>query len=142
MTVNKKPTGRATSIPVGLAWGEAFAVSGLLIGTTIIAKLIDTEKINWNASGYAIMIILLLSAWSGSIVAGKKIKRLHVAVGLYVGVIYFITLMAMTALFFGGKYSGVGETAGLILCGSMLGTIRPQSNKSIRNFRKHKIWNR
>ena len=133
MTVNRKPTGRATSIPVGLAWGATASLIMTVMGTAVVAKLIDSGVMDWNQCGYGVLVILVQSAWIGAILAAGKIRRMRMTVCLAVGAVYFCCLMLITALFFGGRYSGVGETALLIFCGSMLGVFSGYSGKTRRN---------
>ncbi len=123
MVVNRKPTGRASAMPAGLATGALTAVGVTLAGAAVLAKLIEAGGIAENSSGYGIMMILLAASWLGSVVACRKIKRQLLAVCLMSGAVYFGILMLTTALFFGGRYSGVGETALLIICGSMLAVL-------------------
>ena len=141
MTINAKVTGTASTIPAGLAAGALVSGTMTLLGTLAAAKLIDMEILSWSQSGYAVLVILLLSAWMGAMVAAGKIKRRRVAVCVGSGVVYMLMLLCTTALFFGGKYSGVGETALLILCGSMVAVFtsepgtRRKSTKSKRGYR-------
>ena len=118
MVVNRKPTGRAMSMPGGLALGALFSVGATLVLTAVLAKLVEGETIPQEKIGYGIMAILVLSAFTGSMAAFGRIKRQRLLVCGLSGAIYFAVLMSMTALFFGGQYSAVGTTALLILLGS------------------------
>jgi putative membrane protein (TIGR04086 family) len=142
MTVNAKPTGIASTIPAGLAWGTGAAMAGTLLGAGIAAKLMETGHMQWTSSGYAVLVILILSAWLGASVAAGKIKRQRLIICLASGMTYFAVLMLMTALFFGGKYSGVGETTLLIFCGSMLGVFGKYPGKTKRKPGKMRTGNR
>ena len=141
MTVNRKPTGTASGIPGGLAWGTLASLAMTLAGAGITAKLIDGEILSWDDSGYAVLVILLLSAWLGAIAAAGRIKRQRLLVCIAAGAVYFGMLLLITALFFGGQYSGVGETALLIFCGSMLGVFTGYRGKTGRNRRKIRMRN-
>lgn len=123
MRVNRKPTGRAAAVPVGLGWGLLTSAAITLLGCLFAAHLINREILSWDHSGYGVMVILLLSAWAGAAVTAAKIKRRKAVMCIGAGTAYFLLLMAMTALFFGGQYSGVGETGLMIFCGSMLGIL-------------------
>lgn len=136
MTVNRKVTGTASSIPSGLVIGALSAVVTTFIGTLLASILIDNEIIKWSNSGYAVMIILIISSWTGAEIAANKIKRKRVLICMTSGICYFITLLVITGLIFGGKYSGVGESGLLILCGSTLGIIAKYPRKSERKRRK------
>lgn len=118
MVANQKPTGRATSMPVGLTYGEGVSLGVTLISAAILAKLVDLEKLPWENIGYGIIVLLLLASFSGAMTAYAKIKRQRILVCLISGAIYFGTLLSITALFFGGQYEAVGVTALLVLGGS------------------------
>lgn len=142
MTVNRKPTGVASSVPAGLAWGAVASLALTLAGSLMASKLINDEVLSWDHSGYAVLLILLLSAWSGAMVAAGKIKRQRLIMCLASGALYFVLLLGAAALFFGGQYSGVGETGLLIFCGSMLGVLAGYPVKTRRNGRKRGLRNR
>lgn len=142
MTVNARPTGRASSIPAGLAWGGFAALTVTLLGTFLTAKMIDTGAVQWNQSGYCVMVIVLAAAWTGAFTATGKVKRRRLLMALGAGMVYMASLLIMTALFFGGQYSGVGETGLLIFCGSLLGIITPMGKKTGKNRRKMPLRNR
>lgn len=140
MMVKQKRTGRASSIPAGLAWGTAFSLVTMILGTGITAKLIESEIMSWNNMGYMILIFLILSAWSAGVISYRKIKRQKMAVCVMSGILLFVILIIMTALFFGGQYSGIGETALLIACGSTLAAITGSGEKR-RTRRKIRSYN-
>ena len=118
MVANKKITGRATSLPVGLAIGATCSLAATLILTAILAKLVETETLPVEKIGYGIMALLMVSSFAGAMIAFGRIKRQRMLVCIVSGVIYFAMLMSVTALFFGGQYSAVGTTALLVLAGS------------------------
>lgn len=142
MTVNAKPTGRAVSAPVGLAIGCSISLGVTLIGAGVLAKLVDSETLAQEHMGYGIMVVLMIASWIGSLTSKGMIKRQKVLIGLLSGLLYFGVLLAITALFFGGQYNGVGETGLLILCGSVLGILAGSHEKSIKRRGKVKIRNR
>lgn len=109
--------GRAMSMPGGIAYGVSWAILITIIGIALLAKMIDMETVPWESVGYGIMITLMISAFIGSKVAIKKVKRRRLLVGAVAGATYFCILLMTTALFFGGNYYAVGETALLILGG-------------------------
>ena len=64
---------------------------------------------------------LFADSWlGGAWVAWKKIKRLRLQVCLISGGIYYLMLLGMTILFFGGQFCGMGVTALMVACGSIL----------------------
>ena len=137
-----KQTGRAVSMPRGLLTGLMYAFLVILIGCLITAKLIDTEIIHQNQIGYAVMVILLTAAWTDGTVSYHRIKRQKLLVSILSGTCLYCLLLSITAVIFGGQYDGAGETALLILCGSLLSVILKPNRKTGRKVRKLKIQNR
>lgn len=114
----KQRNGRASSIPAGLGAGAGVSISVTMVGTAVLAKLLDKETIQWEAVGYGILIMVMLSAMLGGITAMKKIKRQPGIVCLLSGFVYWGILLSITALFFGGQYEAVGVTLLLVAGGS------------------------
>ena len=123
MRNHQKVTGRASSIPGGLAVGAAASgsVTGLL--TLLMALCLEKEIITWETAGYGIMIMIMLSAFLGSIIACTKIRHQQILVCLMSAGVYFAMLLSITALFFGGQYQAVGVTALLVVGGAICSAL-------------------
>ena len=121
MVKNRKPTGTASSIPAGIAFGVLISMIITLLGTAISAYLVHSESIRQESIGYASMAVLLVSGAVGALTAINRIKRMRLQMCLLSGACYFLVLLSVTALFFGGQYAGVGATGLTILigCGSV-----------------------
>lgn len=136
---NKKPTGRALTIPGGIAQGVTLSMIVTMLSCTILAWMVDTEKLPWEKIGYGIMVVLLLSSFLGAMLSFQKTKRQRLLVCLLSGFVYFGILLSLTALFFGGQYEAVGVTAALILAGSgsagILG-VKPAERRKHPKIRK------
>lgn len=132
MTVNRKPTGRATTIPMGLIYGAITATGVTLLLSAITAKLIDQRILAWENTGYAVLGILLVASWMGAAMTYAKVKRQKLIMCLASGAVYFGILLTSTALFFGGKYSGVLETGLVVFCGCMLCVLFGNGRKHTR----------
>lgn len=139
MVANRKPTGRAVSIPAGLTLGCISALLWTMAGVMLIAKLIDSEVIQETAIGYGASAILITASLLSSVLAFHKIKRQRVLICMAAGGTYFLSLLGITALFFGGQYQAVGVTAALVLAGSgtavLLG-VAPRGGKGHRRYKK------
>ena len=109
MVANRKVTGTASSMPMGLALAAFISLAVTL---------------------------------AGAAVAVGKIKRRRVYVCLLSGGIYYGILLAMTALFFGGQYQGMGVTALLVLAGSGLVALLGLRGEKGAKPRRRKIGNR
>ena len=126
----------------GLILGVMVSVAITLIGAAVGGAMISSETIPEDSTGYCAMAILLISAMTGAITgAGKaKEKRLYVC-GL-IGAIYFLVLLATTALLFGGQYEGVGVTALVIFAGSIVACLMGMGGGNRPKRRKSKIRHR
>lgn len=119
MGYQQKVTGKAMSMPAGLALGAFISMLLTVIGSGVLAKLTEMEVIDWERIGYGVMIMLLLSSFFGALTASGKIKHQKLPVCFAAGMIYFGLLLCITALFFGGQYEAVGVTAAVVLAGSL-----------------------
>lgn len=139
MVTNRKTSGRASTLPAGIGFGAVLALGCTILGSAVLAKLIDLEKLQEESIGYGAMVILLAGSFLGALYAYRKIKRQRAMVCLLTGGAYYLTLLAMTALFFGGQYTGMGVTALTVLAGSavaiLMGLGRGSGGKR-RNYTK------
>ena len=113
-------TGRALSMPAGLATGLTIGLATTLILSAILAKLVSIEKVKWGSVGYGIMIILLITSAIDSKATCFMIKRRKLIGCLLAGLLYWLSLIMITALFFGGQYDGMGVTGVIVFCGSAI----------------------
>lgn len=139
MKVNRKSNGRAMSMPVGAAYGAIVALMWTLITSGVLAWLINGQILQEEAIGYGSMVILLTASILGALLANGKVKRQRLVTCACTGIIYFLTLMALTAMFFGGQYNGIGVTALLILGGSGTAAILSMRKRKSQTGRVHKI---
>ena len=127
--MNRKPTGRAASMPAGLASGAVASLSVTLLASAMIAKMVEDENLAESGVGYGIMITLMAASFFGALIAAGRIKRQRLMVCVMSGVIYFLSLLGITGLFFGGQYEAVGVTGLLIMGGSMLAVLTTVGGK-------------
>lgn len=118
MTSKSKMTGRAVSIPAGLAQGWAVAAGVMLGMAALLALLIHTERMAMEDLGYGMTAMYLLSSFLGALAACIRIKRQQMLMGLLAGAVQFGFLLLVTALFFGGQYDAVWVAGLLIFLGS------------------------
>lgn len=117
MVANRKVTGKAKSVPAGLALALAISMGITLFGSLIIAILLDSQTMQESGVGYGSMLLLLLSSTAGAFVAVNTIKRQLLPMCMLSGLCYYAMLLAVTALFFGGQYQGMGVTALVVMAG-------------------------
>ena len=106
MDKNQGSKGKRTALATVII-GTAVSIGTSVMGAAIIAWVISAGKVSQNGMQAAAWIILFLSALSGSWIAaklaeGKRLQRALASCGAYL-----VVLLASTALFFGGQYSGV-----------------------------------
>ena len=137
---NQRVSGRADSIPVGLAVGAVSSILLTIACVTILAKLVDNGKLLWENIGYGIMIQTIGVSFIGAKIAYMRIKRQRLLICLLSGLIYYGFLIATAAIFFGGQYDGMAVTGLLVLagcvCASLLGLrLRKAGQHKIKKIR-------
>lgn len=136
MISNKRPTGRSVSIPKGLTIGAMVSLMITLAAVMLMAKLLNDEYMAYSSIGYSIMVIIMTASFLGAFCAVSKIKRRNLLVSILSGVSYFLILLSITALFFGGKYEAVGVTFILVMGSAMLSVFTVSSTNYRRNRRR------
>lgn len=116
---NRKPTGRAMSMPGGLALGAGVSLVLTILLEVALTWMVMNGKLAMEMVGYGIMVQLLATSWLGAAVAMHRIKHRKMLVCMLSGLIYLLTLLCITAMFFGGQYEGIPVTALLVLGGSL-----------------------
>ena len=128
MYTKKKVTGTAKGIPVGLGLGLASSLLITIGGAALTAWMVAGEKIGEASGGYAVIVILVLSSALGALVSTWLIKRLRLQMCMLSGGLYYLSLLAMTALLFGGQYQGMGASAVAVLAGCAVIAFLPTKN--------------
>lgn len=137
MSKKRRIKGTATAIPTGLAIGGLISLIVTLAGAAATAYLVLNQRIGENGIGYASMIILFLGAVMGAWGAFSSIKKQRLQVCLLSAAVYYLLLLAITALFFGGQYQGMGVTAIVILIGALAVALFPSKENTKFRFKKH-----
>ena len=140
--MKKKGNGTVSLMTSGLALGTMISVVITLIGAAISAAMISSETIPEDSSAYCAMAILLISAITGASAGAGKVKEKRLYVCGMIGAIYFLVLLATTALFFGGRYEGVGVTSLVNLAGSIGACLLGIRGGKKPKLRKSKIRHR
>ena len=125
MRNHKKVSGAAMTIPAGLGIGLLVSMVITLAGAAAASHLVASEKIGEGSIGFAAMIILALASVMGAWCAISLVKRQRLQVCMMAGGCYYLTLLAITALLFGGQYQGMGVTAIVIAVGCSLVALLP-----------------
>jgi hypothetical protein len=123
MAITTTRTGTTGSIVKGMTVGAIISFIITIIGSIMIASCLNLEKITWEEAGYWIMGMLFLAAFIGGKGAHAVIKRQRIAVSLMTSFLYWGILLCTTALFFGGNFGPLFETAAIILAGCISSSI-------------------
>ena len=136
MAKTSKRTGNAKSIRSGLAIASLRSMAITFVVSAGIAALLETEKITWTDAGYWIMGMLYLSSFVGSKFAVMFIKRQKLTIIIMTSILYWGLLLCLTALFFGGDFSAIWETAGIIAAGAGSAALIsfPSRKKKVRVY--------
>ncbi|MBP3304404.1 MAG: TIGR04086 family membrane protein [Oscillospiraceae bacterium] len=134
----KTSSGKARTIPVGIAFGLLVSLTVTLAGAVLLAYLIAAEKLGADGIGYGSMVILMAASALGTWSAVARIKRRRLMVCGISAAGYYLLLLGMTALFFGGQYEGMGVTALMVLIGSgivlLLGMVGKKGSNHSRKI--------
>ena len=142
MVTNQKPSGRAASMPMGLLIGLTVSMGITVLLTAICAKLVDMQQIDVKNIGYCAMVILMIAPFCGAKTAQKRIKHQNLMVAAMSGGLYFLTLIGITILFFGGQFEAVGVTLLLIVGGVGLTLLTGGGKNNSGKHRNKKRHNR
>ena len=102
--------------------------------------MIGAEIISQDKIGYCSITALLVSATIGSMTAWKKIKRHRLAVSLASAGVYYAILVAITIVFFDGKFQGLGVTLITILLGALASVLIANGGQGRKNSPSRKKY--
>lgn len=117
MVTNRKPTGRAMSMAAGIGLGCVINLLWTTLWVAVLAKLIETGRLGISALGWGAMAILITASFLGAMFASAKIKRRSLLVCGASGLVYYLLLIAITVMFFGGQFTGMSVTAAVVAAG-------------------------
>lgn len=140
MTTAKKVRGNAVPMALGILIG----VLASLLLTAGLAVLLTWLELNGKIApktiGFYVMGVLFIASDVGCWMATIKIQRRWMLVCSVTGAMYYMALLASTALFFGGNYRGTAVSAVAILLGSVAPaavglSVARRGGKSYRKYR-------
>ena len=106
----KQQTGRSPNLPKAVGAGVLTALTAAFLGAALLAKLVDMELLKMENLGYGILVLHLLSVFLGAGSAMVRGGHRASAAGGITGAGYYLVLLLVNGLFFGGSYSGLGVT--------------------------------
>ncbi|MBR6596017.1 MAG: TIGR04086 family membrane protein [Oscillospiraceae bacterium] len=135
----KKITGRAPSLVKSVAAGVLLGAAWTLLCAVVLAKLIDSGVMPMEKVGYGSMAAVLSAVFAGASLAGRKAGHMVVQAAAISGAAYFLCLILVNALFFGGSYSGMAVTFVLIALATVAAVLAAGKGSGSHRRKRYKI---
>ena len=135
----KKMTGRAPSLWKSVGAGVTLGAAWTLLCAMVMAELVNMEIMSMEHIGYGSMAAVLSAVFAGASLAGKRAGHMVLQAAVISGAAYFLCLLLVNVLFFGGCFSGFGVTL-ILVClatGASVLTVGKGSGKAKR--KRYKI---
>lgn len=123
MASKKIVSKRERTLPTALAFGLLAGVLVTLLGTGLLAYLINRETVEIDGIHFGGVVIHLLGSAVTCLVAYGLMKRQRVVVCALSALCYFLIQLGMTALVFNGQYQGIGSGVLSIVGGGVLSIL-------------------
>lgn len=119
--------------------GSVTAVIAAFLFAAILAKLVDMETLKMENIGYGILIAHLCAVYLGARVAMTGAGKEGTTAAGITGALYFLVLLLVNGLFFGGEFAGLGTTLLLVAAGVGLVLLTGHGRKPGRHRKRYKI---
>ena len=140
MIYRSKHRGSHVSGPVALITGTGISLGIILLGSSVLALMTHREMIGSDKIGYGVMILLIAATFLGCKTACGKTDEKRMLISALSAMVEFMVLVGMNILFFGGRFSGVGETLLLLLCGGGLAALpRKEGRRQVKTHRMKRM---
>lgn len=137
MSKKRRVKESGSSIPKAIGLSLIISATITVLGTVAGAYLIQKEMILQENMGIVVIAVLTLGSAAGAFAAMYTAKRMKLQTSILSGVSYYILLLSMTALFFGGQYDGIVATALAIISGcSIAALLNILPNKRGKSFKR------
>ena len=135
----KKQTGQAPSLIKAVAWGTGVAVVFALVWAMGLAKLIDGQMMQMEKVGYGTMAAHLTAVFMGTMASYRRGGHMGLIAAAVTGAMYYLVLLLINALFFGGHYAGLGTTLVLVFISTGLAIWIAGKGSGSKRKRNYKI---
>ena len=135
----KRTTGQAPSQGKQLLRALLWVLIWTVGASLAVAILVDREILPMEKVGYGSMVILLICGYllarkSGTGKGRGQLIGTAVSVGTY-----YLLLLLVNGMFFGGEFRGFGVTLVVLLIGATLGSLHPRKGRGVNARRRYKI---
>lgn len=130
------------SAPGAILLGGVIGLTITFLGSVIIAWLINGERLGEENLQYGVIAVLLIASFVSAILATILFRGKRMLISLATGFVYFLILLAVNALLFGGQYQGVPYTLLVILAGCVCNALLGVREGGRPNNRRQRMLNR
>jgi len=135
MFVRKRRSNAPVSILVAVGIGVCCAVVFSMLVCALLASLITSGSISFQTTGGVVVVVQGISGMLGSWIAATVAKQQRLQVCLITAGMYFLCLLAMTALLFDGEYAGVVLSLMSVLTGGCIVALSGIRTKKEKKFK-------
>ena len=135
----KTISGQAPSLLKSVMAGVLLGAAWTIACAAVIAKLVDLQMLPVEKIGYGSMVAVLSGVFAGASLAGKRAGHMVVQAAVISGVSYFVCLLLVNAMFFGGSYRGIGVTLLLVALATVAAVWTAGKGRGRSPRRRYKI---
>ena len=135
----KKQTGRSPSLTNAVLKGTGIAVVWTVLCAMMIAQLINSEVMPMESVGYCSMAVHLSAVYLGALAGKRKAAHMGDAAAGITGGCYYVILLMVNTLFFGGQFDGLGVTLALVVLSSGMVILTAGKGRSGKHRGRYKI---
>lgn len=135
----KKQVGRSPSVAKAALTGTGVAIALALLCAAVVAKLLDSEVLRMESVGYASMIAHICSVFIGARTAMSRVGNMGQTVAMITGAAYYVCLLLVNALFFGGSFTGLGTTLILVVLSAAASILTAGKGRMRSGRKRYKI---
>ncbi len=130
---------KTACVAAGGAVGAGVSVCATFVLSAIVAKLVDTGALGEGWIGHSALAITFLSAWVGASAGYGHARQRRLEVSALSCGIYFLLLLALTAVAFGGMYTGVWKSLLLVVSAALVAALPAlRKGRGVKRKRIHR----
>lgn len=125
-----------TSVPIGLGLGIGVGWAVSLVIAAVMTVAVDSERLSASSMSFAAVATLVIATFASARIGAEKMGIGRIPACLAAGGGYFMSLLCINVLFFGGKFQGLGAAAltvaGTAALAGLIGTPRRKKRYGIK----------